>query len=306
MFLKSLKYTALSFGAVSALLASEISVFDAGNINTDTPYGLTENEKVLFEQRQQIQKLSRELAQMRSQYEQLDSQMQGVRSVLDGTASKVGQSDAQARTLERRVEALDGNLSALRQEINRLRQYAQQTRTVQETNNERVRTVLGEISLLIDSINSSYAPKSQVDKLAQRVEELESPNRSQTSFIDSSALESKEGAVLIKEALEHFEAGRLDESRIRYEILVTKNYMPARSNYYLGEIAYKQEQWRTAIKHYKISIDLYDKADYIPRLLYHTAISFDKIGEPSNANRFYNALKTNYPDSKEAKASPNR
>lgn len=82
--------------------------------------------------------------------------------------------------------------------------------------------------------------------------------------------------------------------------------MPARSNYYLGEIAYKKEQWRTAIKHYKISIDLYDKADYIPKLLYHTAISFDKIGEPSNANPFYNALKTNYPNSKEAKAAPNR
>jgi TolA-binding protein len=87
---------------------------------------------------------------------------------------------------------------------------------------------------------------------------------------------------------------------------VKKNYKPARSNFYLGEIAYKKEQWRTAIKHYKISIDLYDKADYIPRLLYHTAISFDKIGEPSNANAFYKALKTNYPNSKEAKASPDR
>jgi len=304
MFTKSFKYTALILGAVSVLHGSEVSVFDAGNINIETPYGLTENEKILFEQRQQIQRLTRELAQIRSQHEQLQSQMEGVRSVLDGTASKVGQSDMQARSLGSKVVNLDNNLSALAQEFTQLRELANQTRETQETNNERVRTVLGEISSLIDSINSNYAPKSQVDALAQKIEAIE--NAQSVPAASANDLESKEGAVLIKEAQELFEAGSLDESKIRYEILVKKNYMPARSNYYLGEIAYKQERWRTAIKHYKISIDLYDKADYIPRLLYHTAISFDKIGEPTNANPFYDALKSNYPDSKEAKASPDR
>lgn len=303
MIKKTLIHTALVLGAVSTLYSAEVSVFEAGNINSDSPYGLTENEKILFEQRQQIEKLSKELAHMRSQYERLEGQIEGVQSVLDGTASKVGQSDAQAKTLVRRVEFLDSNLSSISAQFEQLKELANQTREVQETNNERVRTVLAEISSLIDSINANYAPKSQLDALEQKIEAIENSKTSQTN---SSDLESKEGAVLIKEALEHFEANRLDESKIRYELLVQKNYMPARSNYYLGEIAYKKEQWRTAIKHYKISIDLYDKADYIPKLLYHTAISFDKIGEPSNANPFYNALKTNYPNSKEAKAAPNR
>ena len=246
MIIKSFKHTALIFGAVTTLFGSEVSVFDAGNININTPYGLTENEKVLFEQREQIQKLTRDIAQMRSAYEQLESQMEGVRSVLDGTASKVGQSDAQARTLGTRVEELDNNISSLATQLSTLRELAQQTREVQETNNERVRTVLGEISSLIDSINSNYAPKTQVDALAQKVEALE--NRKSVSN-GTESLESKEGAVLMKEALEHFEAGQLNESKVRYQILVDKNYMPARSNYYLGEIAYKQEQWRTAMKH---------------------------------------------------------
>lgn len=46
------------------------------------------------------------------------------------------------------------------------------------------------------------------------------------------------------------------------------------------------------------------KGDYFPKLLYHTAISLDKIGDPKTANGFYKALKTNYPNSPEAKASP--
>jgi len=302
MILKNLKLAALIIGAALSLHGAEISVFDAGNINTDSPYGLTENEKVLYEQRKQIEKLTKDLSQIRSQFDQLDSQVQGVRSVLDGTASKVGQSDAKTRSLSQKVEMLDANVTALSKQIEHLSEVLHQTQETQKSNNEKIHTVLAELSSLIDSINSNYAPKSQVDELAQKVESL----LVQSAKKDYSSLESKEGAVLIKEALEHFNANRLDEAKIRYEILVKKNYKPARSNFYLGEIAYKKEEWRTAIKHYKISIDLYDKADYIPRLLYHTAISFDKIGEPSNANAFYKALKTNYPNSKEAKASPDR
>ena len=44
----------------------------------------------------------------------------------------------------------------------------------------------------------------------------------------------------------------------------------------------------------------------MPRLLYHTAISLDKVGQPSEANKFYSALKKAYPDSPEAKAAPER
>ncbi|NLC28256.1 MAG: hypothetical protein GX780_05725 [Campylobacteraceae bacterium] len=290
---------------MATLYGAEVSVFDAGNLNSISPYGLTENEKILLEQRQEIEKISRDFAKMRSDYNRIDEQMQGVRSVLEGTTSKVGQSDAQTKSLQNQFEMFDEKLNSLSSALSDLKDSVKENREIQEANNERIRVVLTELSSLIDSINSNYTPKSQMQTLEQKVESLES-HISKLGATKKSDLESKEGAVLIEEALASFNEGQLDEARIRYEILVTKNYMPARSNYFLGEIAYKKEQWRTAIKHYKVSIDLYDKADYIPRLLYHTAISFDKIGESANATPFYNALKTNYPDSKEAKASPSR
>ncbi len=46
--------------------------------------------------------------------------------------------------------------------------------------------------------------------------------------------------------------------------------------------------------------------DYMAKLLYHTAISFDKVGDTARANGFYQALKAQYPQSAEAKAAPNR
>ena len=72
----------------------------------------------------------------------------------------------------------------------------------------------------------------------------------------------------------------------------------------IGEINYFQKLYANAIKSYQTSLKLHDKADYMPRLLYHSAISFDKLGDIKSANQFYNALMVTYPDSKEAQAVP--
>lgn len=292
---------ALALGATASLYAAEVSVFGAGNLQSATPYGLTQNEKLLLEKTQEVDRLSRQLATMQNDVGAIKEQMEGVRSVLDGTATRVGRSDGDMRALGERLKTLEEKILILETSL-------EEHRSVQAANNERLRVVLGEMSSLIDSINSSYASKSTMEEMAKRLDALEAKKSSAPSPSASSiaALEAKPGAELMQEALNFFNAENLDEAWVRYDILVKKNYMPARSNYFLGEIAYKKQQWRTAIKHYKISIDLYDKAEYIPRLLYHTAISFDKIGEPNNAAPFYRALKANYPNSKEAQASPNR
>lgn len=301
---RQLVLVALAFGATSFLYGAEISAFDAGNLNSASPYGLTKNEELLLQQTQKVETLSKDLSSVRLELNRLKEQTEGVRSVLDGTASKVGRSDQEVRGLEQKVTQLEEALSDLSEKVTEVETTAQENRATQEANNERIKVVLGELSSLIDSINTNYASKESVSALIERLEAVE--NQAATTEVDTTALAQKPGAELIDEALKHFNAGELDEAQARYELLVTKNYMPARSNYFLGEIAYQKEHWKTAIKHYKISIDLYDKADYIPRLLYHTAISFDKIGEPENATPFYNALKSNYPDSKEAKAAPSR
>ena len=69
----------------------------------------------------------------------------------------------------------------------------------------------------------------------------------------------------------------------------------------MGEIAYSQKSYSSAIEHYKASIALFDKAAYTPTLLYHTGSSFEKLGKLKEAQGFYKALKDSYPDSPEAK-----
>ena len=99
---------------------------------------------------------------------------------------------------------------------------------------------------------------------------------------------------------------KYSDAKKAFTLLLDKNYKPAYANFMLGEIAYNSKQYADAIPYYRASVNLYDKGNYMPKLLYHTAISCDKIGDTANANKFYAALKQAYPDSSEAKAAPTR
>jgi TolA-binding protein len=88
-----------------------------------------------------------------------------------------------------------------------------------------------------------------------------------------------------------------------FEELITLNYKPATSNYYLGEINYYRKKYADAISYFKTSAMLYDKSSYMPKLLLHSAISFEKIKDFSNAANFYSSLIDIYPDSREAKTA---
>jgi TolA-binding protein len=83
---------------------------------------------------------------------------------------------------------------------------------------------------------------------------------------------------------------------------LNKNYLPATSSYYLGEIAYKLGKYKKALAYYKKSISLYSKkTSFTERLLYHTGISFLKLKQIKNARLTFEKLIHDFPNSKYAK-----
>ena len=89
----------------------------------------------------------------------------------------------------------------------------------------------------------------------------------------------------------------------KFEALVKANYKPAEGNYYLGEMWYVRKKYDLAISHFKKSAILYDQAAYMPTLLLHSAISFEKIKDKDNARSFYTTLIDLYPSSSESKTA---
>ena len=288
---------ALFIGATLSYSASnEISVFDAGNLDSSSPYGLTDNEKTFLKNKQNLENLSRNVGDVESSLNSMQERLEGLQSVLDGLNSRISRIEKRLSDLE----GNDGNFTA-KSDFDELKKYVEESRKIQEANNAKITKALKDMGALIDKSNAAPANTKKTDEDKSAVKTLDT--QSQSSKTDFTRRKNQDVA---SEAKKLFDAGKLDDAKARYEYLLSKDHKPAMANFYLGEIAYKQKAYNNAIKYYQQSIQLYDKADYTPKLLYHTAISFDKIKDTESANKFYKALKLGYPDSKEAKQAPTR
>ena len=273
---------ALFIGATLSYSASnEISVFDAGNLDSSSPYGLTDNEKTFLKNKQNLENLSRNVGDVESSLNSMQERLEGLQSVLDGLNSRISRIEKRLSDLE----GNDGNFTA-KSDFDELKKYVEESRKIQEANNAKITKALKDMGALIDKSNAAPAntKKTDEDKSAVKTPDTQSQS-SKTDFT------RRKNQDVASEAKKLFDAGKLDDAKARYEYLLSKDHKPAMANFYLGEIAYEQKAYNNAIKHYQQSIQLYDKADYTPKLLYHTAISFDKIKDTESANKFYKALK---------------
>ncbi|HEB9316974.1 TPA: tetratricopeptide repeat protein [Campylobacter coli] len=304
----------------ATLLYAESSAFGAGDLTSDSPYGLTSGEKLLKEK---LDTLSNNDAQVNSRISEIEQRVEGLQSTLEGINSQYAKSNSRLTQLETNFEAMENNLST---ELQNLKAYVEESRKIQDTNNKQIKKILAELSSLVDSINANYVSKDDLndfnlsakntlviptsdDKNATSLKENNASvipaKEKEVKQIDDSWKKKKNNEILDL-AIKDLNDNSYENSKTKLNYLISKQYKPARANFWLGEIEYKQKKYNNAIAYYKTSSALSTKGDYFPKLLYHTAISLDKIGDPKTANGFYKALKTNYPNSPEAKASPNR
>ncbi|EAJ3623316.1 tetratricopeptide repeat protein [Campylobacter coli] len=304
----------------ATLLYAESSAFGAGDLTSDSPYGLTSGEKLLKEK---LDTLSNNDAQVNSRISEIEQRVEGLQSTLEGINSQYAKSNSRLTQLETNFEAMENNLST---ELQNLKAYVEESRKIQDANNKQIKKILTELSSLVDSINANYVSKDDLndfnlstkntfiiptsdDKNATSLKENNASvipvKEKEVKQIDDSWKKKKNNEILDL-AIKDLNDNSYENSKTKLNYLISKQYKPARANFWLGEIEYKQKKYNNAIAYYKTSSSLSTKGDYFPKLLYHTAISLDKIGDPKTANGFYKALKTNYPNSPEAKASPNR
>ncbi len=127
------------------------------------------------------------------------------------------------------------------------------------------------------------------------------PQASSQSAPAVSNFSKQDNFTVYKEATEFLEQGKLSDAKARLEWTAKNQYKPASSNYLLGEIAFREKRYKDAIYYYKESATMYDKADYMPRLLLNSAKSFTQTGDKENSKRFLESIVSLYPDSSEAK-----
>lgn len=298
----------------ATFIYAETSAFGAGNLTSNSPYGLTSNEKMFKEK---LDTLSNEYSQVNAAINQTNERLEGLQSMLEGINAQYSKSNSRLSQLETGRENFENNFTL---ELQNLKKYVEESRKIQDTHNKQVKKILAELSSLVDSINTNYVAKNEFkdfnsspkknftldsmiidDNLTNDAnEELK-----EVKPVDES-WKKKKSSEILDLAIKDSNNNLFDEAKAKLNHLIGINYKPARATFWLGEIEYKQKNYNNAIVYYKKSSAISTKGNYIPKLLYHTAISLDKVGDTKSANGFYKALKTSYPNSPEAKASPNR
>ena len=313
----------------TTLFAEEVSVFGAGSITSDNPYGLTENEQVLLANKKRVDSIEN---QFRNQQEE----MIGLRSVVEGSTSQMTKLESRVSDLEIRttgrvsnlaspsvsvatkddIEALKRDIAELKSQIDALnkklgiqgsvkknliepekpvaqvsvkQEPAKQVATKDEPKNQ----VLNEKASAKKDVAEKEATKKETPK--EPAKGAENPVKKVIGFDDMKPEEIESIAKSL------FEEKKYTESKIHYDYLSTKNYKPGLTNYMIGEIYFNQKSYANAVKSYQTSLSKDDKASYIPQLLYHSGLSLENLGDKSNSEKFFTVLKTQYPDSPQAK-----
>ena len=273
--------------ALSAVAGTpEPSAFGAGNLDSANPYGLSEEERHILKNMRAIEALQKSFLKQQQIVQENRERIDGLQSIIEGLNGKI-------RSYDRALERLDD----LNRSVGDLQVGTDALAKTQEENFKQLRTVLQELGSLIDSINEKYVDKERFNQLETAFLEFK---QAYEAFLKKGDLSRKSNAKIFSEAKKLFRKREYADAKIYFAHLIKNHYKPATSNYYLGEIAYREGRYKDAIAYYKKSASLYDKSSFMPTLLLHTAISLERTGRKKEAKKFYKSLIQLYPQSKSA------
>ncbi len=262
----------LSISSTSLSADSDTGVLDDGN-----PYGLSESERTLIQNRKLSMANKRKIEQNAMKIDEMQEAIEGLRSVVDSLSQKLGQTGQKISELDANEDRVDkSELEALKRRVDELENRI-------DSNFKKLSASIKKLTKLISSSPSiDTTPKVSPKPKAKKEKKLSN-------------------SELLKKAISLYRKKRYDDAKEIFEKLAKKSYKPATANYYLGEIAYYQKRYEEAIVFYKKSVGFYDKASYMPTLLLHTALSFKHMDDIENSNLFFQTIIDSYPDSPQAK-----
>ncbi len=271
-----------------ALLFADVNPFNAGNLNSNAPYGLSSDEKVILENKKDISSLHSNINNVQKNIAKIELKLSNYDDVINNKLSAFP-------TVIDEVNNAMNDINALKKENNQ---------TQSQINN-----IDKEINVLKNKINSV---ENNITVMRMSIKEMVKIQNQNFLALKQSILEivnkinqPKQGLSLkhiFLKAKAYFLKNKLNSAKKLFIYTLSKNYLPATSSFYLGEIAYKQKKYNDALAYYKKSINLYPKkTSFTSELLYHTGISFVKINNKKVAKITFKKLIYDYPLSKYAK-----
>lgn len=280
----------LPFLITLSVSASEPSVFGAGDLNSPNPYGLTHEEKLILENKKELQTVIQKNNAQSAKVETVTERLDGMQGILEGLGQR---SNEQTLLLQKLQEKLthDSNTSSSMEELNK--------RVAANTENiAQFKTLLEELSLVVDEINANYVSKEQFAALIKQLKVNVTDTVVSSAKMSNSALE--------KEANKLFSQKKYADAQKYFEQLVQKKHKVNESLFMIGETHFERKNYKEAVSNYKESASRSEKSLFMPTLLLHSGISMEKTGDSATAKAFYQATISKYSGSGAAKEAQER
>lgn len=311
-------------GTVS--VAEEVSVFGAGDLNSPNPYGLTKTEKHILQNKKELGSIDTTVKSVKTTVQSIHERIDGLESIYEGDSQKLNDTSIKLNKLLQDFELNQTettknseDFKKLKLVVNGLIETQEETRKENNKNLAALKKAFSKLEKQINKINTAYISEKEFKKnmeqfitraefdalkksLGKSTSTKKQVKNSEKKVI-TKKLSGTQKAEQLAEAKRLFKKDYFTKAIPMFEELLALNYKPAESNFYLGEIWYYRKKYDKAIAYYKQSAMLYDKASWMPKLLLHSAISFEKTGDLQNAANFYDTLVDVYPDSKEAETA---
>ena len=283
---------------------AERSMFGAGDLDSSSPYGLTNTEKVIVKNKQILKQNEKRIKKVDLSISELNQRVDGIESLLEGEGKKLNSTSINLNKYKKRFTRIEETQIQDRLKVEQILKDHELQIEANSKNILVLKESMDKIVRLVNEINNKYVSKKEFDNLISLLDKKQQPKK--TDKKSRIKKPTKSNKILIKEVRVLFKKDHFTKALPILDYLIKKNYRPAECNYYMGDINYYRKKYKNALYYFKKSMTLYDKADYIPKLLLHSAISFDKLGDDENAQNFYNTLVDIYPDTKEAKTASNK
>jgi TolA-binding protein len=307
IFLPILFITTISF-------SKEISVFGAGDINSDNPYGLTKTEKSIYDNKKRLESLNKKYSKLQTDFNDVLEKLDGFNSVYESDSENLNKTRKSLLGIDTAIKSNRTDLENLQQvsklntdSIILLEKRVDEFIELQSKNNKKVERSLRNITYLLNKINKNYVNKDEFNELVKFVngdsKKISTKQTSKSSTKTTSVKNKLSNKEKFNKALAMFKKRYFTKSLPIWNELLGTTYKQASVNYYLGEIKYAKKRYKEAISHFKKSMMLNDEAKYIPKLLLHSAISFEKLKDYENARNFYTTIIDVYENTQEAKTA---
>ncbi len=213
--------------------------------------------------------------------EKLDAQLQEIRKNQVDMLSKLGNNGDDIKDLRNRVDILQHRLNNLRQDLDLFTTTGGTLNTSIEQRLSALETSMTAVEAWM-SFSSAYGKKT-----ASR----------NTETATKHTVVSMDGAVKL------FRNNKFEEAKPVFERYAKSGNarQKTRAIFYLGEIAYREKDYKTAIANYGIIVEKYPDSPLITSAYYMIGKSFVNLDDKKKAKLFFDELISRYPKDKLSK-----